>query len=276
MRGLSDAAKEELAKRLEPFIRNYSRKFCRRWTSLESEEVAQVMRERMVREMDKFDLDKRDNDSDEPFFRWRMVNAAKDHARTHGHYTRHAKTSRKTISLDTTVVGNLSHGGEEMLIDTLAAPEQRIGDPIQRQQLREAIATLTETEVRAINRVYFHGLTIEEIGREFGVSGAAISQTLAVALAKLRKHLSHEYSYEPPVKGTFDESELPQRELETLEGAAAGEQSAQTAERLGISDHTVKGYRKNVIRRLEAENISHAVAIGYQRGILKIPEESAA
>jgi RNA polymerase sigma factor (sigma-70 family) len=234
------------------------------------------MRERMVREMDKFDLDKRDNDSDEPFFRWRMVNAAKDHARTHGHYTRHAKTSRKTISLDTTVVGNLSHGGEEMLIDTLAAPEQRIGDPIQRQQLREAIATLTETEVRAINRVYFHGLTIEEIGREFGVSGAAISQTLAVALAKLRKHLSHEYSYEPPVKGTFDESELPQRELETLEGAAAGEQSAQTAERLGISDHTVKGYRKNVIRRLEAENISHAVAIGYQRGILKIPEESAA
>lgn len=61
---------------------------------------------------------------------------------------------------------------------------------------------------------------------------------------------------------------LSSRELEVLRLIAAGHPNKQIAHMLAIAERTVKFHVTSVLRKLEAESRSHAVAIGAQRGLL--------
>jgi DNA-binding CsgD family transcriptional regulator len=61
---------------------------------------------------------------------------------------------------------------------------------------------------------------------------------------------------------------LSRREHEVLTRAAEGKTVEETASELYLAVDTIKGYRRRVIAKLRANNIPHAVAIGFQEGIL--------
>ena len=61
----------------------------------------------------------------------------------------------------------------------------------------------------------------------------------------------------------------PAIELKVLRLAAEGASSEETARRLRKASETVKSQRRAIIAKLRARNIINAVAIGYQRGLLR-------
>jgi DNA-binding CsgD family transcriptional regulator len=61
---------------------------------------------------------------------------------------------------------------------------------------------------------------------------------------------------------------LSEREREVLACAASGLTMEETASELYLALETVKGYRRRIIAKLKANNIPHAVAIGFEQGIL--------
>jgi RNA polymerase sigma factor (sigma-70 family) len=65
-----------------------------------------------------------------------------------------------------------------------------------------------------------------------------------------------------------DADELTQKELTVLKLAADGASAAETAKRLHKALETVKTQRRTIIAKLRARNITNAVAISYQQGLL--------
>jgi DNA-binding CsgD family transcriptional regulator len=60
-----------------------------------------------------------------------------------------------------------------------------------------------------------------------------------------------------------------QHELRVLQMAADGETCESTSQVLGIAVTTVKNQRGSVMIKLGADNITHAVAMGMRRGLIK-------
>ena len=67
------------------------------------------------------------------------------------------------------------------------------------------------------------------------------------------------------------EDELTARELEVLELVAARLSNAAIAERLVVSEHTVKNHMKSILSKLHLRNRHHAAAYGVARGWLPRP-----
>ena len=65
-----------------------------------------------------------------------------------------------------------------------------------------------------------------------------------------------------------DDNALTKREGDVLVCMADGLSNKEIAERLEISEETVKGYVKNVLAKLRATGRTHAVALAFKRGIL--------
>lgn len=63
---------------------------------------------------------------------------------------------------------------------------------------------------------------------------------------------------------------LSSREMEVLNHAANGQSNRRIAERLSISEETVKAHMKNVLAKLAANDRTHAVTIALKRGIISI------
>ncbi|MYN26821.1 response regulator [Duganella levis] len=63
---------------------------------------------------------------------------------------------------------------------------------------------------------------------------------------------------------------LSSREMEVLNLAASGHSNRRIAERLTISEETVKAHMKNVLAKLAANDRTHAVTIALKRGIISI------
>jgi LuxR family transcriptional regulator, maltose regulon positive regulatory protein len=61
---------------------------------------------------------------------------------------------------------------------------------------------------------------------------------------------------------------LTGREREVLRSVKLGRTSRHTAERLGISERTVKFHMGNIFRKLKAGNRAQAVAVALERGLL--------
>jgi DNA-binding NarL/FixJ family response regulator len=61
---------------------------------------------------------------------------------------------------------------------------------------------------------------------------------------------------------------LTAREVEVLEQVASGNSNKQVAERLSISEDTVKTHMRNVLGKLGANDRTHAVTIALRRGFL--------
>jgi DNA-binding CsgD family transcriptional regulator len=61
---------------------------------------------------------------------------------------------------------------------------------------------------------------------------------------------------------------LSRQEKRTLLYVIAGLTTNEIAEQIGRSSETVKSHRESLMRKLEADNIGHAIAIAYEKGIL--------
>jgi DNA-binding NarL/FixJ family response regulator len=63
---------------------------------------------------------------------------------------------------------------------------------------------------------------------------------------------------------------LTEREIEVLKQVAAGCSNKVVAERLLISEDTVKGHVRNILSKLEASDRTHAVTIALRRGYFEL------
>jgi DNA-binding NarL/FixJ family response regulator len=63
---------------------------------------------------------------------------------------------------------------------------------------------------------------------------------------------------------------LSVREIEVLNGVAAGNSNRRIATTLGISEQTVKAHMKNILDKLRANDRTHAVTIALKRGIIDV------
>jgi DNA-binding NarL/FixJ family response regulator len=66
------------------------------------------------------------------------------------------------------------------------------------------------------------------------------------------------------------DSPLTTREIEVLKLVADGCSNKSVADRLGITEDTVKGHVRNILERLKANDRTHAVTIALQRGFLEL------
>src|SRR5579864_5122319 len=66
------------------------------------------------------------------------------------------------------------------------------------------------------------------------------------------------------------DEDLSSRELDVLRLIAAGNANKEIAAQLSIAEETVKGYVKNVMAKLRANDRTHAVTIGLKRGIIHL------
>jgi DNA-binding NarL/FixJ family response regulator len=64
------------------------------------------------------------------------------------------------------------------------------------------------------------------------------------------------------------EQQLSPREGEILNFLAAGLENKEIAQRLGISDHTVKFHVTSIFNKLSVSNRTEAVAVGIRRGLI--------
>jgi DNA-binding NarL/FixJ family response regulator len=63
---------------------------------------------------------------------------------------------------------------------------------------------------------------------------------------------------------------LTEREIEVLKQVAAGCSNKVIAERLLITEDTVKGHVRNILSKLEASDRTHAVTIALRRGYFEL------
>jgi DNA-binding NarL/FixJ family response regulator len=68
----------------------------------------------------------------------------------------------------------------------------------------------------------------------------------------------------------YNDETLSAREIEVLQQIAGGNRNREIAERLFISEDTVKAHIKHVMEKLGASDRTEAVAIGVRRGIIQL------
>jgi DNA-binding NarL/FixJ family response regulator len=66
------------------------------------------------------------------------------------------------------------------------------------------------------------------------------------------------------------DDELSTREIEVLRLIAGGNANKEIADRLSITEETVKGHVRNILSKLSANDRTHAVTIGLRRGIIEL------
>ncbi len=67
----------------------------------------------------------------------------------------------------------------------------------------------------------------------------------------------------------FAADDLSAREIDVLRCVAAGHSNKIVADRLSISEDTVKGHMKSLMAKLQANDRTHAVMIAMRRGFLQ-------
>jgi len=81
--------------------------------------------------------------------------------------------------------------------------------------------------------------------------------------------------YVPPevatnLAGHYAEDSLTAREVEVLQHVANGRKNRDIADKLCISEHTVKSHLKSILEKLGADDRTDAVAIGLRRGFIQL------
>jgi DNA-binding NarL/FixJ family response regulator len=66
------------------------------------------------------------------------------------------------------------------------------------------------------------------------------------------------------------DASLTPREIEVLKLVAAGNSNKLIAARLNINEETTKTHMKNILAKLEANDRTHAVTLGLQRGVIGV------
>lgn len=82
------------------------------------------------------------------------------------------------------------------------------------------------------------------------------------------KRLSSEIAAE--IAEHLTDSALTAREISVLKLIAAGNANKEIASQLSVTEDSVKGYVKNILAKLGANDRTHAVTIGLKRGIIEL------
>lgn len=83
-----------------------------------------------------------------------------------------------------------------------------------------------------------------------------------------RKTISAEASYE--LAEHVSDDILTPAEIRVLRLIAEGNANKEIAERLSVSEETVKGQVRNILSKLDAKDRTHAAMIGLKRGIIEM------
>lgn len=131
-------------------------------------------------------------------------------------------------------------------------------------QARIAVLTTYRGDVRALQAI------------KAGARGYLLKSTLRHELIDTIRALAAGKRRFPPeiaaeLAAHIDQDSLTARELEVLRHVACGLSNKETAVALAIGEDTVKGHLRNIMDKLGANNRTHAVSIGIQRGIIELP-----
>jgi RNA polymerase sigma factor (sigma-70 family) len=99
-----------------------------------------------------------------------------------------------------------------------------------------------------------------------GYRHAEIASMLGVSASRVGQLLKEARSPSDSVDG----KSLSERECEVLAATAEGLTAKEIAKRLVIAPATVKDHRRSVTAKLAARNITHAVAVAYEDGLLPL------
>lgn len=108
-----------------------------------------------------------------------------------------------------------------------------------------------------------------------GAQGYLLKSALRKELTEAVRQLAAGHRYIPPQVATelaqhLGQEALTVRELQVLELIARGQANKQIGLALGLSEDTVKGHTRSIMDKLGANNRTHAVTIGIERGFLEV------
>ena len=181
---------------------------------------------------------------------------------------------------DISVVGEASNGLEAIRLYRAMQPDVTLMD-VQMPELngigaissimsefpqaRIAVLTTYRGDVRALQAI------------KAGTRGYLLKSTLRHELIDTIRALAAGKRRFPPeiaaeLAAHIDQDGLTNRELDVLRHVAHGLSNKETAVALAIGEDTVKGHLRNIMDKLGANNRTHAVTIGIQRGIIELSQ----
>lgn len=128
---------------------------------------------------------------------------------------------------------------------------------------RIAILSTYRGDVRALHAI------------KAGAMGYLLKSTLRKELLETIRLLAAGKRHFPPeiaaeLAGHLDKDCLTAREIQVLQCVARGKTNKAIAMQLQISEDTIKGHLRSIMEKLGADNRTHAVAIGVQRGFVEL------
>lgn len=147
---------------------------------------------------------------------------------------------------------------DELLADPDAMTAEDVIERVNAAPVGSEVHRLPHHYRRIVFGRFIERRSQQELAAEEGVSRKTVAQWELRARQRLHKF-----------RESRDERPLTAKELTVLRLAAEGATSAETAKRLRKARETVKSQRRAIIAKLRARNIMNAVAIGYQRGLLR-------
>ncbi len=147
---------------------------------------------------------------------------------------------------------------EDLVADPAAATADDVIEHVCSTSLQPELAALPHRYRRIVFARFVQRRSQQDVAAAEGVS----RKTIAQFEFRIRRRLHH-------LGESTDERPLTRKELKVLCLAAEGATTDETARHLRKACETVKSQRRAIIAKLRAKNIMNAVAIGYQRGLLR-------
>jgi DNA-binding NarL/FixJ family response regulator len=179
---------------------------------------------------------------------------------------------------DMLLVGEAIHGRESLAMFEALRPDVTLMD-LQMPEMngieairairarwpgaRIAILTTYRGDVRALHAI------------KAGAMGYLLKSTLRKELVEVIRLLAAGKRHFPPeiaaeLAAYLDSDCLTPRETQVLQCVALGKANKEIASQLQISEDTIKGHLRSIMDKLGANNRTHAVAIGIQRGFVEL------
>lgn len=142
----------------------------------------------------------------------------------------------------------------------------RVARPAQRVAVEASGGSVSPESLRVLQTAIRAALNSSEEGGLRLLSAPTVDALKAFTAPGLPKP--------PPPPGERDRSvavngsDLTAREYQVLKGAAEGSSNARIAQKLSVSEHTVKTHLRRLYAKIGATDRAHAVTIGFRAGVL--------
>lgn len=134
----------------------------------------------------------------------------------------------------------------------------------------DLLERLPERERLILWRHDILGDRLHEIADDLGVTESRVSQIRAVALDRLRgdRPMEEAPAREAAPPAPTVDYRLTDREIQVLAEVADGHNNRTIAERLLLSEETIKSHLRHVASKMQATNRAHAVALAFRAGLV--------